>query len=154
MTTMYKVKGIGKETTITSKVNIFHEGGKITRVEDKWDGKLPDSGIANVSNYRGYILNPFFWTDCTFSWCFAFWVLMSDTWPAMVRGLCGFYFDLIHCILLSADIPITLPAFICTDDVCYRHSDDSMLSASPRWSACPRTLRRMPSAATRSAATW
>jgi len=48
MTTMYKVKGIGKETTITSKVNIFHEGGKITRVEDKWDGKLPDSSIANA----------------------------------------------------------------------------------------------------------
>lgn len=48
MTTMYKVKGIGKETTITSKVNIFHEGGKITKVEDKWDGKLPDSGIANA----------------------------------------------------------------------------------------------------------
>jgi hypothetical protein len=101
MTTMYKVKGIGKETTITSKVNIFHEGGKITRVEDKWDGKLPDSGIANVSNYRGYFLNPFFWTDLGFSWGFALLVSWSHyNMPfAMVRGLCGFYFDL--CIASS-----------------------------------------------------
>ncbi|GAB7327503.1 hypothetical protein MBLNU13_g11374t1 [Cladosporium sp. NU13] len=81
MTTLYKVKGIGKETTITSKVNIFHEDGKITRVEDKWNGNLPDSGIANVSNYRGYILNPFFWADWLFSWGFAFWVLFSDLPP-------------------------------------------------------------------------
>jgi hypothetical protein len=88
MTTLYKVKGIGKETTITSKVNIFHENGKITRVEDKWNGNLPDSGIANVSNYRGYILNPFFWTDWLFSWAFAFYVLTSDLPPAMVRWLC------------------------------------------------------------------
>lgn len=32
----YKVKGIGKETTVTSKVNIFLEGDYISRVEDKW----------------------------------------------------------------------------------------------------------------------
>jgi hypothetical protein len=88
MTTMYKVKGIGKETTITSKVNIFHENGKITRVEDKWNGNLPDSGIANVSNYRGYILNPFFWIDWLFSWGFAFWVLFSDLPPITVRCFC------------------------------------------------------------------
>lgn len=88
MTTMYKVKGIGKETTITSKVNIFHENGKITRVEDKWNGNLPDSGIANVSNYRGYILNPFFWADWSFSWGFALYVLASDTRLVMVRCFC------------------------------------------------------------------
>jgi hypothetical protein len=88
MTTMYKVKGIGKETTITSKVNIFHENGKITRVEDKWNGNLPDSGIANVSNYRGYIFNPFFWADWSFSWFFAGWVLCSDWPPITVRCFC------------------------------------------------------------------
>lgn len=49
MKTRYVVKGIGKEQTISSVVNIFHEGGKITKVEDKWDGKLPDGVIANVS---------------------------------------------------------------------------------------------------------
>jgi hypothetical protein len=87
MTTFYKVKGIGKETTINSKVNIFHENGKITRVEDKWDGNLPDSGIANVSKYCGFnAFNPFFWGDLCFSWFFAFWVLLSKIGLTMVRG--------------------------------------------------------------------
>ncbi|KAL2352374.1 hypothetical protein BJ546DRAFT_987501 [Cryomyces antarcticus] len=47
--TRYVVKGIGKEQTISSIVNIFVDGqGKIQKVEDKWDGKLPESGIANA----------------------------------------------------------------------------------------------------------
>ncbi|KZF24878.1 hypothetical protein L228DRAFT_236039 [Xylona heveae TC161] len=45
----YKVKGIGMEKTINSKVKIFYNNaGKITRVEDRWDGELPDSSIQNV----------------------------------------------------------------------------------------------------------
>ncbi|KAI4842144.1 hypothetical protein E4T44_07485 [Aureobasidium sp. EXF-8845] len=48
MKTRYKVKGIGMEQTISSVVNIFHEGGKITKVQDKWNGKLPDGAIANA----------------------------------------------------------------------------------------------------------
>ena len=102
MTTLYKVKGIGKETTITSKVNIFHENGKITRVEDKWNGNLPDSGIANVSNYRGYLLNPIFWIDWLFSWGFAFWVLWSDLPPITVR-----------CFCVVSTLTSTLHLFIC-----------------------------------------
>jgi hypothetical protein len=91
MTTMYKVKGIGKETTINSKINIFHDNGKITRVEDKWDGSLPDSSIANVSNFYGLnVVNPFFWMDYAFSWCFFFWVFCYDAQYTrkigMVRG--------------------------------------------------------------------
>ncbi|KAL6717425.1 hypothetical protein ACLMJK_005340 [Lecanora helva] len=48
--TRYVVKGIGKEQTIDSKVNIFFDKdtGKITKVEDKWDGKLPDSSFTNI----------------------------------------------------------------------------------------------------------
>ncbi|KAH0416208.1 hypothetical protein KCU90_g13876, partial [Aureobasidium melanogenum] len=46
--TRYKVKGVGMEQTISSVVNIFHEGGKITKVQDKWDGKLPEGAIANA----------------------------------------------------------------------------------------------------------
>ncbi|KAK5174202.1 uncharacterized protein LTR77_001282 [Saxophila tyrrhenica] len=46
--TRYVVKGIGKEQVIDSKVKIFTEGDKITKVEDRWDGKLPDSGIQNA----------------------------------------------------------------------------------------------------------
>lgn len=50
--TKYTVKGLGKETTISSVVNIFTtaDGSKIEKVEDKWNGKLPDSSIADVSN--------------------------------------------------------------------------------------------------------
>ncbi|KAF2478531.1 hypothetical protein BDY17DRAFT_306112 [Neohortaea acidophila] len=48
MTQRYKVKGIGSEQTISSKVFIHHDGDKITKVEDKWNGKLPEGGIAQA----------------------------------------------------------------------------------------------------------
>ncbi|CAI6326101.1 unnamed protein product [Periconia digitata] len=47
--TRYVVKGIGKEQTIQSVVAIhLDEQGKIARLEDKWDGKLPDGSISNA----------------------------------------------------------------------------------------------------------
>jgi hypothetical protein len=50
MRTRYVIKGINKEQTIQSVVAIHtDEEGKISKVEDKWDGKLPDGTIANVS---------------------------------------------------------------------------------------------------------
>lgn len=50
--TRYVVKGINKEQTIESKVNIFYDEstGLISKVEDKWGGKLPDSGFKDVSS--------------------------------------------------------------------------------------------------------
>ncbi|KAI9811242.1 MAG: hypothetical protein M1827_005574 [Pycnora praestabilis] len=47
--TRYKVKGLGTEKTIASVIQIFvdHSSGKIEKVEDKWDGNIPDSGFAN-----------------------------------------------------------------------------------------------------------
>ncbi|KIW03209.1 uncharacterized protein PV09_05434 [Verruconis gallopava] len=59
--TRYKVKGIGKETTVSSKVNIFTspDGSKISRVEDKWDGKLPDSSIADIFRKLNSITVPY-----------------------------------------------------------------------------------------------
>ena len=49
--TRYVIKGINKEQIVTSVVNIFTtaDGSKIERLEDRWDGKLPESGLANVS---------------------------------------------------------------------------------------------------------
>lgn len=48
--TRYVVKGINIERTIQSVVAIHLDGeGKISKVEDKWDGKLPDGAISNVS---------------------------------------------------------------------------------------------------------
>ena len=51
----YKVKGIGSEQTIQSKVLIHldQEGKRIAKVEDKWNGKLPDGAMANVSPMPG-----------------------------------------------------------------------------------------------------
>ncbi|MCJ1408088.1 hypothetical protein MMC19_002161 [Ptychographa xylographoides] len=48
--TRYVVKGIGKEQTIASKIQIFYDKstGKITQVQDKWDGNLPDSTFTNI----------------------------------------------------------------------------------------------------------
>ncbi|KAK3054098.1 hypothetical protein LTR09_004876 [Extremus antarcticus] len=46
--TRYVVKGIGKEQVIDSKIKVWTEGEKIVRVEDKWDGKLPESGIQDA----------------------------------------------------------------------------------------------------------
>jgi hypothetical protein len=48
--TRYVIKGIGKEQTIESLVAIHLDSqGKIQKVEDKWNGELPDGAIANVS---------------------------------------------------------------------------------------------------------
>lgn len=45
----YVVKGIGKEQTIASVVNIFvGKDGKIEKLQDKWDGKLPDGFFSNA----------------------------------------------------------------------------------------------------------
>jgi hypothetical protein len=75
--TRYVVKGIGKEQTIQSLVAIHtDEQGKISKVEDKWDGKLPEGGIANVSS-AFQLLSPFWWARYWEGW--AFWV-WSWTW--------------------------------------------------------------------------
>lgn len=50
MSNKYVVKGIGKEQTISSIVRIWlGEDGKIEKVEDRWNNKLPEGGISEVS---------------------------------------------------------------------------------------------------------
>jgi hypothetical protein len=83
MKTRYKVKGIGMEQTISSVVNIFHDGGKITKVQDKWNGKLPDGAIANVSYLQ--LLNPFWWAYHTWAWMFYLWSFVWWTRAWLVR---------------------------------------------------------------------
>lgn len=72
--TRYKVKGIGKETTISSKINIFTapDGSRIEKVEDKWDGKLPESGIVDVSIVF-QLLNPLWWVNYWIGWLLWAW---------------------------------------------------------------------------------
>ena len=51
MKTRYVIKGINKEQTIESLVAIhLDQQGKIQKVEDKWNGELPDGAISNVSS--------------------------------------------------------------------------------------------------------
>ncbi|KAF4555935.1 Hypothetical protein D9617_2g059000 [Elsinoe fawcettii] len=80
MKTRYVVKGISKEQTIESVVNI-HTGadGKIVKVEDKWNGNLPEGSIANVSFAQ--LFNPFWWIHYGESWA---WYLWSFTWDTPV----------------------------------------------------------------------
>ena len=78
--TRYVVKGISKEQTVNSKVNISYDKatGKITKVEDKWDGKLPDSSFTNVSIAQ--LLSPWWYLHYAESWGWRLWSFTWDTW--------------------------------------------------------------------------
>ncbi|KAI9697145.1 MAG: hypothetical protein M1820_007880 [Bogoriella megaspora] len=59
--TRYVVKGINKEQTISSVINIFTSAdGKIERVEDKWNGELPDSGFRDALRKLNSVTVPAF----------------------------------------------------------------------------------------------
>lgn len=47
----YVLKGIKKEQVMESVVRIFTDeaSGKITRVEDRWNGNLPEGAVSDVS---------------------------------------------------------------------------------------------------------
>jgi len=62
MTTKYKVKGVGIEQTIPSKINIFvdEKTGKIMKVEDKWGGKMPDNAFVNIFRQINSVTVPLF----------------------------------------------------------------------------------------------
>lgn len=87
---------------MNSKVNIFVEDGKITRVEDKWDGKLPDSAISNVSRHWTNVVNPFWWANYWFGWFYSATVFVGQTLDVRVRmvvSLCGTHLYLSNIIL-------------------------------------------------------
>lgn len=48
----YVVKGINKAQTIQSVVAIHttEDGAKITKVQDKWNGELPEGSVQDVSS--------------------------------------------------------------------------------------------------------
>ncbi|KAJ8118595.1 hypothetical protein OPT61_g480 [Boeremia exigua] len=57
--TRYVIKGIGKEQIVSSVVAIHLDGeGKIQKVQDKWDGKLPDGAIANAFRHLNAVTVP------------------------------------------------------------------------------------------------
>ena len=78
--TRYVVKGIGKEQIIDSKILIYYDktSGKITKVQDKWDGQLPDSSFKNVSIEQ--LFNPWWWVHYCEGWVWWGWSFTWDMW--------------------------------------------------------------------------
>lgn len=96
MSNKYVVKGIKKEQVMNSVVKIYlASDGKIEKVEDRWNGKLPEGAISDVSEtsppdsggsdrggWAWVVLHPLaltrlvvekgsdvaWWSFCTFSW--------------------------------------------------------------------------------------
>jgi len=58
--TRYVVKGINKEQEINSVVTIAYDAasGKITKVQDKWDGQLPDSSFKDAMRKLNSVVVP------------------------------------------------------------------------------------------------
>lgn len=85
MRTRYVVKGIKKEQTIDSKIQIFYDRltGKITKVEDKWDGKLPESSFQDVSLDR--LFSFWWWVLYAEGWA---WWTWSFTWGTLPWQVC------------------------------------------------------------------
>ena len=83
--TRYVVKGINKEQTIDSKIQIFYDklSGKITKVEDKWDGNLPDSSFKDVSFDR--LFSFWWWVLYAEGWA---WWMWSFTWGTLPWQVC------------------------------------------------------------------
>ncbi|TVY31980.1 hypothetical protein LSUB1_G008158 [Lachnellula subtilissima] len=60
--TRYQIKGLGKEQTIESVIKIQTDdaGKKIVRVEDRWDGKLPEGPFAKAFRNLNSVVVPAF----------------------------------------------------------------------------------------------
>lgn len=115
--TRYVVKGLGKEQTINSVITILtdEQGKKIQKVEDKWDGKLPEGSIAQVSFSQ--LLNPFWWTFYLEAWLFWLWSLIWYTKVWRVRAALSFLprpFELCCiCALLTPLFSAGIPSLEC-----------------------------------------
>ena len=83
--TRYVVKGVNKEQTVDSKVMIFYDKttGKVTKVQDKWNGNLPDSTFKNVSFRQ--IFSPWWWMHYTEGWLWWVWSFTWELWWWQVR---------------------------------------------------------------------
>ena len=88
LSTRYVVKGIKKEQTINSKVQIHYDKatGTITSVQDKWDGNLPDSSFKDVSFAR--LFSPWWWLHYVESWVWWGWSFSWETraWQVCEKG--------------------------------------------------------------------
>lgn len=108
--TRYVTKGISKEQTIESKINIFYDKdtGKITKVQDKWGGELPDSSFKNVSIEQ--LFDPWWWVHYGEGWAWWMWSFTWDTWWWQVCGSC---LSPLAAVLSSKARPFFLHVLIC-----------------------------------------
>jgi hypothetical protein len=83
--TRYKVKGVGSEQVIESVVKIHtdEKGERITGVEDRWNGSIPEGAFAKVSFVQ--LLNPFWWVRSAGMVGFWVWSFVWWSWPWEVR---------------------------------------------------------------------
>jgi hypothetical protein len=60
--TRYVVKGLGTEKVINSKINIHTDsaGEKIVKVEDRWDGEIPEGPFAKAFRNLNSVVVPAF----------------------------------------------------------------------------------------------
>lgn len=142
--TRYVTKGVSKEQTIESRINIFYDKdtGKITKVQDKWGGELPDSSFKNVSVEQ--LFNPWWWVHYAEGWAWWLWSFTWDTWWWQVCGSCWTRRDAmpnrkVSCLLTGL-----------ADFFHHRPCATSTQSLYQRWSASPKMMRRMPREATSS----
>ena len=77
---------MGMEKIIDSKIMIHYDEatGRVTKVQDKWNGDLPSSSFADVSLIN--LFNPWWWVGRVEPWVFWAWSLTWDTHVWQVRG--------------------------------------------------------------------
>jgi hypothetical protein len=85
--TRYKVKGIGSEQVIESVVKIHTDGSgeRITGVEDRWNGNIPEGAFTKVSFVQ--LLSPVWWVRSAGVMWFWVWSFVWWTWRWEVRGV-------------------------------------------------------------------
>lgn len=122
--TRYKVAGIGKEQVIDSKLVIDTDstGEKIVKVQDRWDGELPDGAFKNVS-----MLSLWSWVHYAESWA---WWTWSFAWETRWWQVCGMPAAAVISYVVFVDATYT--AYVQSADVYpSRLSESSMLSRFP-----------------------
>lgn len=108
--TRYVIKGIGKEQIINSVVAVhLDEQGKVSKLEDRWNGTLPEGSIANVSSIF-QVLNLRCWIHWHLAWGFWLWSLTWEMWVWRVD--CTSFVDM----LLNGT---QMAAYVCTQ--AFRH---------------------------------
>jgi hypothetical protein len=75
---------VGSEQVIESLVKIHTQGERISKVEDRWNGEIPEGAFAKVGLKE--IFNPFWWLRSAGIVAFWAWSLVWWSKPWEVSG--------------------------------------------------------------------